>query len=142
MNLGELDRARVTWVEETALTRPLDAERFNSLIAAAEQAEAAGDHDLRVDLLLLVASRAWWVDPGPEARRALIDASHRLGDANAEDPRVFAVHAYADPMGHAAGVLEPLEERGRRRPGSTPMPLASLGLPRSSSACSTWVPIS
>ncbi|MFL5839609.1 MAG: helix-turn-helix transcriptional regulator [Thermoleophilaceae bacterium] len=105
LDLGELDRARVTWVEETALTRPLDAERFKSLIAAAEQAGAAGDHDLHVDLLWLVASRAWWVDPGPEVRRALIDASHRLGDANAKDPRVFAVHAYADPLGHAAGVL-------------------------------------
>ena len=109
LDLGALDRARVAWVEETALTRPLDAERFNSLIAAAEQAEAASDHDLRVDLLLLVASRAWWVDPGPEARRALIDASHRLGDADAEDPRVFAVHAYADPLGHAAGVLTRLK---------------------------------
>ena len=28
-------------------------------------AGAAGDHDLHVDLLWLVASRAWWVDPGP-----------------------------------------------------------------------------
>src|SRR5215216_4739651 len=105
LDVGPLDRARVTWVEETALTRPLDAERFKSLIAAAEQAGAAGDHDLHVDLLWLVASRAWWVDPGAEVRRALIDASSRLGDANAEDPRVFAVHAYADPLGHAAEVL-------------------------------------
>src|SRR5271166_5299694 len=105
LDLGELDRARITWVEETALTRPLDAKRFKSLIAAAEQAGAAGDHDLHVDLLWLVASRAWWVDPGPEVRRELIDASNRLGDASAEDPRVFAVHAYADPLGHAAGVL-------------------------------------
>jgi DNA-binding CsgD family transcriptional regulator len=109
MDLGTLHRARVTWVEETALTRPLDAERFKSLIAAAEQAGAAGDHDLHVDLLWLVASRAWWVDPGPEVRRALIQASRRLGDANAEDPRVFAVHAYADPVGHAAEVLTRLE---------------------------------
>ena len=103
LDLGALDRARVTWVEETSLTRPLDADRFNSLIAAAVQAGAAGDHDLHVDLLWLVASRAWWVDPGPEVRRTLIEASRRLGDANAEDPRVFAVHAYADPFGHAAG---------------------------------------
>src|SRR5215207_1425025 len=109
LDVGALDRARVTWVEETALTRPLDAERFKSLIAAAEQAGAAGDHDLRVDLLWLVASRAWWVDPGPEVRQALIDASQRLGDANAEDPRVFAVHAYSDPLSHAAGVLTRME---------------------------------
>ena len=46
LDLGELERARVTWVEETALTRPLgDIERFTSLIAAAERAGAAGDHD-------------------------------------------------------------------------------------------------
>jgi DNA-binding CsgD family transcriptional regulator len=109
LDLGELDRARVTWVEETALTRPLDAGRFKSLIAAAEQAGAAGDHDLHVDLLWLVASRAWWVDPGPEVRRALIDASRRLGGTDAEDPRVFAVHAYSDPLGHAAGVLDRLK---------------------------------
>ncbi len=106
LELGELDRARVTWVEETAVTRPLgDVGRFTSLIAAAERAGAAGDHDLHVDLLWLVASRAWWVDPGPEARQILINASGQLGDANAEDPRVFAIHAYADPVGHAAGVL-------------------------------------
>jgi DNA-binding CsgD family transcriptional regulator len=117
LELGELERARVTWVEETALTRPLgDVARFTSLIAAAERAGAAGDHELHVDLLWLVASRAWWVDPGIEARQLLIDASRRLGDANAEDPRVFAIHAYADPVGHAAGVLarlsrEAAEER-------------------------------
>jgi DNA-binding CsgD family transcriptional regulator len=106
LDLGELERARVTWVEETALTRPLgNIERFKSLIVAAERAGASGDHDLHVDLLWLVASRAWWVDPGPEARQLLIDASRRLGDANAEDPRVFAIHAYADPWGNAAGVL-------------------------------------
>jgi DNA-binding CsgD family transcriptional regulator len=106
LELGELDQARVTWVEETALTRPLaDVRRFTSLIAAAERAGALGDHDLHVDLLWLVASRAWWVDPGPDARQILIDASRRLGDAEAEDPRVFAIHAYADPLGHAAGVL-------------------------------------
>jgi DNA-binding CsgD family transcriptional regulator len=108
--LAELERARFTWVEETAFTRPLgDTERFASLIAAAERAGAAGDRDLHVDLLWLVASRAWWVDPGPEARELLIGAARRLGDASAEDPRVFAVHAYADPIGHAAGVLARLE---------------------------------
>ena len=106
LELGELEQARVTWVEETALTRPLgESKRFTSLIAAAEQAGAAGDRELHIDLLWLVASRAWWVDPGTEARRALVEASGRLGDANAEDPRVFAIHAYADPWGHAAGVL-------------------------------------
>jgi DNA-binding CsgD family transcriptional regulator len=114
LDLGELERVRVTWVEETALTRPLgDAGRFSSLIAAAERAGEAGDHDLHVDLLWLVASRAWWVDPGSEARKRLIDASRRLGGADADDPRVFAVHAYADPLGHAPGVLARLRRAAR-----------------------------
>src|SRR5512133_42040 len=114
LDLDELERARVTWVEETSLTRPLgESERFTSLVAAAEQAGAAGDHDLHVDLLWLVASRAWWVEPGTEARRILIDASRELGDANAEDPRVFAIHAYADPWGNAAGVLARLTDAAK-----------------------------
>jgi DNA-binding CsgD family transcriptional regulator len=113
LDLGDLERTRVTWVEETAHTRPLGADRAKPLIAAAERAGAAGDHDLHVDLLWIVASRAWWVDPGHDVRRALIDAAHRLGDADAEDPRVFAIHAYADPLGHAAGVLRRLRDAAR-----------------------------
>jgi DNA-binding CsgD family transcriptional regulator len=109
LDLGELDRVRATWVEENALTRPLgDSARFTSLISAAERAGEAGDHELHVDLLWLVASRAWWVDPGAEARRLLIDAAARLGNADSLDPRVFAVHAYADPLRHASAVLERL----------------------------------
>jgi DNA-binding CsgD family transcriptional regulator len=117
LELGDLERARVTWIEETALTRPLgDIGRFTSLIAAAERAGAAGDDDLRVDLLWLVASRAWWADPGAAARQILIDASRRLGGVDAKDPRVFAIHAYADPAGHAVGVLARLrrEAAGER----------------------------
>ena len=120
LDLTEVERARVTWIEETALTRPLGGVgRFTSLIAAAEQAGAAGHHDLHVDLLWLVASRAWWVDPGPEARVLLIEASSRLGDADAKDPRVFAVHAYADPSGHAAGVLARLRTEVAQEPLDT-----------------------
>jgi DNA-binding CsgD family transcriptional regulator len=105
LDLTELDRARATLIEETALTRPLDGERLQSLLETAERVEAGGDHDLYVELLWLVASRAWWREPGPDVRRRIIEAASRLGDANAEDPRVFAVHAYADPLGHAEGVL-------------------------------------
>ena len=118
LDLGQLERARITWIEEMATTRPLgDAARFAELTAVAEEAGHAGDHDLHVDLLWLVASRSWWVDPGPDARRVLIEASHRLGGADAADPRVFAIHAYADPYGHAPEVLARLrataKERGR-----------------------------
>jgi DNA-binding CsgD family transcriptional regulator len=117
---GPLERARATWIEEMVFTRPLgDAARFTELIAAAEQAGQSGDRDLHVDLLWLVASRAWWVDPGAEARRVLVEAADRLGDADADDPRVFAIHAYADPYGHAPGVLRRLRAAAAERSHDT-----------------------
>lgn len=116
-DLCTLERARIAWIEEMVTTRPLgDITRFGELIAVAERAGKAGDNDLRIDLLWLVASRSWWADPGPEARGLLIDAARRLGDATATDPRVFAVYAYADPYGHAPEVLARLRSAtGERR---------------------------
>lgn len=110
--LGPLEQTRITWIEEMVTTLPLGEEaRFSELIAAAERAGEEGDQELRIDLLWLVASRSWWVDPGPEPRRLLIEASARLGDAGAADPRVFSIYAYADPFGHAPEVLERLRKK-------------------------------
>jgi DNA-binding CsgD family transcriptional regulator len=104
--LGDIDQGRAAWVQETARTAPLDdAERFAFLISAADRAGAAGDGELQINLLWLVASRAWWADPGPGLRELLTKAAHRLDDA---DPRVLAIYAYADPWGNAARVLDRL----------------------------------
>jgi DNA-binding CsgD family transcriptional regulator len=120
LDLGPLERARITWIEEMVSTRPLgDVARFTELTAVAEQAGRAGDHELHVDLLWLVASRSWFVDPGPAARRVLTEAAHRLGGADAADPRVFAIHAYADPFGHAPGVLARLRAAANERSRDT-----------------------
>ena len=115
LDLDDCQQARVIWLQESAETRPLgDRGRFTSLISAADRVASEGDRDLQVELLWLVASRAWWSDPGPEARRLLVAAARRLGDAGAEDPRVFAIHAYADPVGHAPGVLARLRREATR----------------------------
>ena len=74
-----------------------------AMIAAAEQAGEDGDRDLHFALLWLVATRAHWADPGPAARRTLVEAASRLGDA--DDLHVLAIQAYADPFGHAPAVL-------------------------------------
>jgi len=111
LHLDDLGQARLAWLEEVAQTRPFgDPTQLRRLLAAAEQAAAAGDLDLQLDVLWLVASRAWWVDPGPDARQALIEAAHGVGSADAEDPRGLAVHAYADPVGHSEGVLARLRQ--------------------------------
>jgi ATP/maltotriose-dependent transcriptional regulator MalT len=89
------------------------------MIAAAEHAGEAGDRDLHIDLLWLVAQRAWWADPGPAARRLLIEAAERLGGADAADLRVFAIHAYADPVGHAPAVLARLHTAAADRARDT-----------------------
>ena len=90
--------------------RPLEnEERTRALFAAAEQGGDAGDRELHVDLLWLVAVRAMWTDPGPAVRRRLVEAAARLGDARADDPRIVAIHAYADPLGHAPDVLARLQ---------------------------------
>jgi DNA-binding CsgD family transcriptional regulator len=101
-----IERARATWIDEVVYTRPLgDAPRAAALIAAAEHAGKAGDRDLQLDLVWLVASRAWMVDPAPSTRRVLIEAANRLGEPASADLRILAIHAYADPFGKAPAVL-------------------------------------
>jgi DNA-binding CsgD family transcriptional regulator len=113
---GPLDRARATWIAAMTDPRPLDATRAAALIAAADRAGEAGDRDLHIDLLWLVALRAWWADPGPAVRQSLVEGARRLGDAGANDPRVFAIYAYADPVGHAPEVLARLRAEASDRP--------------------------
>jgi AAA ATPase domain len=87
------------------------AARRRRLLGAARLAVELGRRDV---VARLVASRAWWVDPGPEPKQLLIGAARRLGDATAGDPRVFAIHAYADPVGHAEGVLARLRREAAK----------------------------
>ncbi|MEU5943299.1 AAA family ATPase [Micromonospora sp. NPDC047548] len=102
-----IERARATWIEEVVHTRPLgDTPRAAALIAAAEHAGKAGDHELQLDMAWLVATRAWMVDPAPSARRVLVEAANRLGDPASADLRILAIQAYADPFGTAPAVVE------------------------------------
>jgi DNA-binding CsgD family transcriptional regulator len=100
---GPLERARAAWIDEMMDLRAPSATWATGLIAAAEQAGEAGDRELHFALLWLVATRFWWADPGPAAQRTLVEAASRLGDA--DDLRVLAIQAYADPFGHAPAVL-------------------------------------
>jgi DNA-binding CsgD family transcriptional regulator/tetratricopeptide (TPR) repeat protein len=105
---GPLDGARATWIDEMINLRAPSPTRAAALIAAAEQAGEAGDRALHFALLWLVATRAWWADPGPAARRTVVEAASRLGDA--DDLHVLAIQAYADPFGHAPAVLARVQQ--------------------------------
>jgi DNA-binding CsgD family transcriptional regulator/transcriptional regulator with XRE-family HTH domain len=107
---GPIEVARATWIEEMIDPPDLgDAERVAGVVDAAERAGDAGDRDLHVRLVWLAISRAWWTDPGPAARRILVDASRRLGGPDDRDPRVLAIYTCADPVGHQAEALEQLQ---------------------------------
>ncbi len=106
---GPLEQGRATWIKEMVDLRPLgDTGRAFALITAAEHAGEAGDHDLRIDLMCLVAQRMWWVDPSPDARQFLVDAARRLGETDPDHPHVLAVQAYADPFGTTPEVVRRL----------------------------------
>ena len=108
---GPLDEARASCIAVMIDPRPLDNDdRTRALLAAAEQGGDAGDRDLHIELLWLVAVRAMWTDPGPAVRARLVQAAARLGDAGADDPRIVAIHAYADPLRHAREVLARLQD--------------------------------
>ncbi len=131
---GPLERARVAWIDEMINPRAPSATWATTLIAAAEQAGQAGDRDLHFALLWLVATRFWWADPGPAARRRLVEAANRLGDA--DDLHVLAIQAYADPFGHAPEVLA-LSGGPPLRASATRRPCCTWAQPRSPSAPST-----
>jgi AAA ATPase domain len=113
---GPVERALATWIEEMISPPDLgDAMRVARVVDAAERAGDAGDRGLHVRLLWLAISRAWWTDPGPAARRVLVDAARRPGGPGHRDPRVLAIYACADPVGHAAEALPRLEAMAATR---------------------------
>ena len=95
-----LDQARATWIEASLGLRPLgDAERMLSLIAVAEQAGEAGDRDLHIDLLWLVAQRSYYSGAPDGPRKALVEAARRLRRSHPDDPRVLTILVYTEPFG-------------------------------------------
>ena len=108
---GPVEAARALLIEElVSPTQPRDVARAARLVEAAERAGAAGERDLHLSLIWRAVSRAWWTDPGPDAREVLVDAARRLRDSDDADPRVLAIYAYSDPRRYAAEVLPRLHE--------------------------------
>ena len=90
---------------------PGDAMLVGSMVSTAAQARAAGESDIALDLLRIAAVRAWWSDPGDEARAALLAAANQL-KVREDDPRrayVVGILALADPLRHGSEVLTAIE---------------------------------
>ena len=103
-----LDRARRAWLQEIFSDGvPGDARRVDDLCDNAEQAAAAGEPDLALNLLLGAGLRCWWADAGPDASARVVRVVEGLRGV-ADDPRRVAALAVAEPVRHGRTVMEDL----------------------------------
>jgi DNA-binding CsgD family transcriptional regulator/tetratricopeptide (TPR) repeat protein len=107
--LSRVDRARCAWAREIFDDGvPVAAPRVLEVGALAHRCAEDGEPDLAVDLLLAVAMRLWWTDPG-EAARERLAAAVRLLPAFEQDARVVATIALACPVRGAPDVMAALD---------------------------------
>ncbi|MGH2910433.1 MAG: helix-turn-helix transcriptional regulator [Solirubrobacteraceae bacterium] len=105
LRLGELERAKVTWIRESFSDGiPGDPEQARSLAAIAGRAADDGDSALALKLLNRAALRCWWADPGALAHDDVVAAAQRL-DVDESDPRLLAILAFAAPIQQGATVI-------------------------------------
>ena len=90
-----------------------DPARVAELAATAGTVAADGQYDAALRILWGAAMRCFWTEPGPAARRALLDVADAL-PVPADDPRLVAVTAYVAPFERGRGVLEKLKELAAR----------------------------
>ncbi|MEV5150256.1 AAA family ATPase [Streptomyces sp. NPDC052727] len=112
-DLPELERARMTWLEEIFEDGvPGDPAPVLALCAVAERSASAGDVSLALNLLLGAALRCWWAEPGRDARSRVVAVTRGLPGAEG-DPRYVAAIAVADPIRQAAEVRRLLVRAGQ-----------------------------
>ncbi|WP_433580159.1 AAA family ATPase [Nocardia brasiliensis] len=81
--------------------------RVGELAALASTVAASGYTDAALRILWGAAMRCFWVEPGPETRRALLAVADALPIPD-EDPRMVAINAYVAPFDRGARVIERL----------------------------------
>jgi DNA-binding CsgD family transcriptional regulator len=108
-DLDVVTRAHMARLEE-ALDVHLGAgpERVRHLVELAQQAAAAGESDLGMELLLCAARRCWWTDPGRELRLTVARTALSLPAQEPLQPLLQAVLAFAAPDAYEGVVRERL----------------------------------
>jgi DNA-binding CsgD family transcriptional regulator len=105
LELSELTRVRMTWIEEMLAQRILGAAELASLVGVADRARELGDPDLAIDMLWMGAQRCYWSAVDPETRGRIVDAAERIGSID-DDPRLLGIVAYAAPTERGSSVVE------------------------------------
>jgi DNA-binding CsgD family transcriptional regulator len=97
--------ARFAWLNEVISGDVwFETGATKTFVTLAHDIAESGDTDMALRSLLPIAHRCWWTDPQPRTRRYLVDAAKQLGVA-ADDPRLLAVIAMADPEAEGHAVL-------------------------------------
>ena len=138
LDLGDAGRARVAWVEETALTRPLD----DCAVRVADRRRGAGRSGRRprpARRSALARRLARLVGRSRVPRRGRRSSTPRAG-SETRTPRTRACsRSTRTPIRSATRPGSSARLRGAAATSeSTPTPPASSARPRSSSAPSTW----
>jgi DNA-binding CsgD family transcriptional regulator len=102
-----------------------DAAGIRSLAEISWQLQETGETGRAVDALELSSLRCWWSNPDQPTRDLVVAAAARLTLA-ADNPRLLAIIAQADPVKNAADVIHRIS---RMTPdGADPEGMLSLGL--------------
>lgn len=102
------DRVRAAWTDEIFHDAvPVDGTYVADTCELAHACEQQGSPDLAADLLLAVAMRCWWSDPGQPHRERVADIAADLPGLSS-DPRVTATLALTCPVSRGGQVLDVL----------------------------------
>ncbi|HWN31663.1 MAG TPA: AAA family ATPase [Pseudonocardia sp.] len=110
IELSAQQRARATWLPSGFDDGVRDDTAGTVQLAGLSRSVAAdGDVDLAMRILWGAGMRCFWVEPGPAARRHLLDVGDDL-PIDQHDPRMVALSAYLAPFERGSSVVADLHE--------------------------------
>jgi DNA-binding CsgD family transcriptional regulator len=105
LDLTRADRIRLAWLLEVfGGVVWSGARRVASFVEIAEQMRAEGHPDRALSSLTAVALRAWWGNPDPELRRAVVTTAERIAVAD-DRPELLAILGLVAPIERGAVVM-------------------------------------
>jgi DNA-binding CsgD family transcriptional regulator len=107
LDLSPTERTRLSLLRELFEDEGLEAgeTRIASFVETVDRVRRDGDADLALNFLMAVAQRFWWVKL-PQATRDLVVAAAEAMPVAADDARLIATLAFADPVERGAAVVE------------------------------------
>ncbi|HEX4358182.1 MAG TPA: AAA family ATPase [Pseudonocardia sp.] len=109
IELSAQQRARATWLPSGFDDGLLHDARTVELAGLSRSVAADGDVDLAMRILWGAGMRCFWIEPGPAARRCLLDVGDDLA-IDEHDPRMVALSAYLAPFERGSSVVADLRE--------------------------------